>query len=69
MPTAGCWPIFFGLACSFSGGEDWGGWSLDGFGVGFWSGGFWWIVGCLDPGALSLFFLGLGSDIGETLLE
>lgn len=32
---------------------------LDGFGVGFWSGGFWWIIGCLDPGAWSLFFFGI----------
>ena len=34
---------------------------LDGFGVGFWSGRFGWIVGCIDPGACSLFFgVGLG---------
>ena len=32
---------------------------LDGFGVGFWSGGFGWIVGCLNPGEWSLVF-GIG---------
>ena len=31
---------------------------LDGFAEVFWSGGFWWIVGCLNPGAWSLVFLG-----------